>query len=61
MPSGNEYELMNKAISCHFMQIYILIYCPESYDAMTAYVVVVLSRYMMLAIENRARRDEYKR
>ncbi len=29
-----------------------------SYDAMTAYVAVVFARYMMLAIENRTRRDE---
>lgn len=29
-----------------------------SYDAMTAYVAIVFARYMMLAIENRSRRDE---
>lgn len=29
-----------------------------SYDAITAYVAVVFARYMMLAIENRTRRDE---
>ena len=29
-----------------------------SYDAMTAYVAIVFARYMMLAIENRSRRDD---
>lgn len=29
-----------------------------SYDAMTAYVAIVFARYMMLAIENRTRRDD---